>query len=237
MGSTWAIIGASKHPPIPPVPPNHLPSSCPGSKGPTLSTRGPAGQFDFEESSCRKLSSPVPPLPLPTARSCPRAAYPAVRTGHPAHITGVGAVTGYGWGSKHIWDGFLLGESAVKLTDGLRRLRRGGDGLPRPDHRRRRPARRAQPVHAGRPVRRPRGHHRCHGAGMEAGAGGRAWSTASSRRHRDVERVLPSAECRSDPAVGQHAALHGHLQAHEGARLPRTDHVGVGHVRRPATPA
>jgi 3-oxoacyl-[acyl-carrier-protein] synthase II len=37
----------------------------------------------------------------------------------PMHITGVGAVTGYGWGTKHVWDGFLLGESAVKLTPGL----------------------------------------------------------------------------------------------------------------------
>ncbi len=37
----------------------------------------------------------------------------------PMHITGVGAVTGYGWGTKHVWDGFLLGESAVKLTSGL----------------------------------------------------------------------------------------------------------------------
>src|SRR5580700_10695254 len=34
-------------------------------------------------------------------------------------ITGVGAVTGFGWGAKHLWDGFLLGESAVKLTTGL----------------------------------------------------------------------------------------------------------------------
>ncbi len=40
-------------------------------------------------------------------------------TGSPMHITGVGAVTGYGWGTKHMWDGFLLGESAVKLTTGL----------------------------------------------------------------------------------------------------------------------
>ena len=39
--------------------------------------------------------------------------------GAPMHITGVGAVTGYGWGTKHVWDGFLLGESAVKLTGGL----------------------------------------------------------------------------------------------------------------------
>jgi len=35
------------------------------------------------------------------------------------HVAGVGAVTGYGWGTKHVWDGFLLGESAVKLTGGL----------------------------------------------------------------------------------------------------------------------
>ena len=34
-------------------------------------------------------------------------------------ITGGGAVTGFGWGAKHRWDGFLLGESAVKLTTGL----------------------------------------------------------------------------------------------------------------------
>jgi 3-oxoacyl-[acyl-carrier-protein] synthase II len=32
----------------------------------------------------------------------------------PMSITGAGAVTGYGWGRKHVWDGFLLGESAVK---------------------------------------------------------------------------------------------------------------------------
>ena len=28
-------------------------------------------------------------------------------------------MTGYGWGRKHVWDGFLLGESAVKLVTGL----------------------------------------------------------------------------------------------------------------------
>ena len=39
--------------------------------------------------------------------------------GAPMNITGVGAVTGYGWGRKHLWDGFLLGESAVKLVGGL----------------------------------------------------------------------------------------------------------------------
>lgn len=41
---------------------------------------------------------------------------PAPGSGPPVSITGVGAVTGYGWGTKHMWDGFLLGESAVKLT-------------------------------------------------------------------------------------------------------------------------
>ena len=44
----------------------------------------------------------------------------------PAHIAGVGAVTGYGWGRKHVWDGFLLGESAVKLTDGFPAFREEG---------------------------------------------------------------------------------------------------------------
>jgi 3-oxoacyl-[acyl-carrier-protein] synthase II len=42
-------------------------------------------------------------------------------------ITGVGAVTGYGWGRKHIWDGFLLGESAVKLVGGLGDFVAGGE--------------------------------------------------------------------------------------------------------------
>ena len=44
----------------------------------------------------------------------------------PMSITGVGAVTGYGWGSKHLWDGFLLGESAVTLTTGLDGYVEGG---------------------------------------------------------------------------------------------------------------
>ena len=42
----------------------------------------------------------------------------------PASIVGVGAVTGYGWGTKHLWDGFLLGESAVRPVTGL------GDDVP-----------------------------------------------------------------------------------------------------------
>ena len=41
-------------------------------------------------------------------------------------ITGVGAVTGYGWGRKHVWDGFLVGESAVKLVTGLGEFVAGG---------------------------------------------------------------------------------------------------------------
>jgi 3-oxoacyl-[acyl-carrier-protein] synthase II len=53
---------------------------------------------------------------LPTAKQ-DRKWQPVLTT--PVNITGVGAVTGYGWGRKHLWDGFLLGESAVKLTGGL----------------------------------------------------------------------------------------------------------------------
>ena len=37
----------------------------------------------------------------------------------PMTIAGAGAVTGYGWGRKLLWDGFLIGESAVKPTPGL----------------------------------------------------------------------------------------------------------------------
>ena len=44
----------------------------------------------------------------------------------PLHITGVGAVTGYGWGAKHMWDGFLVGESAVRRTAGLEGFVDGG---------------------------------------------------------------------------------------------------------------
>ncbi len=61
----------------------------------------------------RMLSRSRPPLP------------PGRET--PAHISGVGAVTGYGWGRKHIWDGFLLGESAVKRTAGFEGAIDSGD--------------------------------------------------------------------------------------------------------------
>jgi 3-oxoacyl-[acyl-carrier-protein] synthase II len=46
--------------------------------------------------------------------------------GDPMNIIGVGAVTGYGWGVKHLWDGFNLSESAVKLTTGLEGFVDGG---------------------------------------------------------------------------------------------------------------
>ncbi len=42
-------------------------------------------------------------------------------------IVGVGAVTGYGWGAKHLWDGFHLGESAVTLVTGLEGYVVGGE--------------------------------------------------------------------------------------------------------------
>ena len=48
------------------------------------------------------------------------------RRGATMNITGVGAVTGYGWGAKHLWDGFLVGESAVKLVTGLDGYVKGG---------------------------------------------------------------------------------------------------------------
>lgn len=45
----------------------------------------------------------------------------------PTDIVGLGAVTGYGWGSKHLWDGFNLGESAVTLVTGLEGYVDGGE--------------------------------------------------------------------------------------------------------------
>jgi len=36
-----------------------------------------------------------------------------------AWISGIGAVTGYGWGRKHLWDGLITGESAVRLHRGF----------------------------------------------------------------------------------------------------------------------
>lgn len=55
-----------------------------------------------------------------SAASSPRFTNPR-RTGrqNPSSIVGTGVVTGYGWGKKHLWDGFLIGESAVKLVTGL----------------------------------------------------------------------------------------------------------------------
>ena len=57
----------------------------------------------------------------------PGTSKPVVRRSVPTSITGVGAVTGYGWGRKHVWDGFLLGESAVTLTTGLDGYVDGGE--------------------------------------------------------------------------------------------------------------
>ena len=54
-------------------------------------------------------------LPGTTERTARRSA--------PTSITGVGAVTGYGWGRKHVWDGFLLGESAT--TEALAKIAPG----------------------------------------------------------------------------------------------------------------
>ena len=57
----------------------------------------------------------------------PEASERTARRHAPTSITGVGAVTGYGWGRKHVWDGFLLGESAVRLTTGLDGFVDGGE--------------------------------------------------------------------------------------------------------------
>src|SRR3954447_14318301 len=34
-------------------------------------------------------------------------------------ISGLGAVTGYGWGRKYLWEGVTSGESAAQLTPGF----------------------------------------------------------------------------------------------------------------------
>jgi len=41
----------------------------------------------------------------------------------PTWISGIGAVTGYGWGQKHLWDGLVLGESAVVPQHGFEAVR------------------------------------------------------------------------------------------------------------------
>lgn len=45
----------------------------------------------------------------------------ARRDGPPSNpvICGIGAITGYGWGKKHLWDGLVTGESAVRLQPGF----------------------------------------------------------------------------------------------------------------------
>lgn len=37
----------------------------------------------------------------------------------PMTITGIGAVTGYGWGTTSLWNGLLSGKPAAKLIDGF----------------------------------------------------------------------------------------------------------------------
>lgn len=60
-------------------------------------------------------------------QSWPPPAPPSRERSAGINIIGVGAVTGYGWGRKHVWDGFLLGESAVKLVTGLGEFVAGGE--------------------------------------------------------------------------------------------------------------
>lgn len=38
--------------------------------------------------------------------------------GPPPSICGIGLVTGYGWGKKHLWDGLMRSQPAVRLTPG-----------------------------------------------------------------------------------------------------------------------
>ena len=38
-------------------------------------------------------------------------------------VTGIGAVTGYGWGTKHLWDGLISGKPAATLVPGYGRDR------------------------------------------------------------------------------------------------------------------
>jgi 3-oxoacyl-[acyl-carrier-protein] synthase II len=42
----------------------------------------------------------------------------AIATRPPATVCGIGAVSGYGWGRKHLWDGLESGESAVVASSG-----------------------------------------------------------------------------------------------------------------------
>ena len=69
-------------------------------------------------------------MPTDTAADAGAAARPlrsATRTPHPAvHISGIGAVTGYGWGVPALFDGLASGESAVTLHEGLDGFVAGG---------------------------------------------------------------------------------------------------------------
>ena len=141
-------------------------------------------------------------------------------------------MTGYGWGTKHLWDGFLLGESAVKLTTGLEGFVDGGQAylslIADEGDRRDGPSRFMQAARAAA--------REAISDAMERGwKPGPVVGLVHSIEAGDIEtwsKFYRSGESRVRPEdLGQHAALDGHLPADEGERLPRPDHVRVGHVR------
>lgn len=86
-------------------------------------------------------------------------------------IVGIGAVTGFGWGIKHLWDGFLLGKSSVKRVTGLDGFVDGGEAylsLVADEGDRRR----TESLRASRQVRRARSRVRRNRPRMAARAGG-----------------------------------------------------------------
>ena len=109
----------------------------------------------------------------------------------PMSIAGVGAVTGYGWGKQHLWDGFLLGESAVKLTTGLDGFVDGGYAylslIPDEGDRKDGPSRFMQALRFSAREAISEALER----GWEPGPGGRGHPQHRPRRCRDVERVPP----------------------------------------------
>ena len=111
----------------------------------------------------------------------------------PADILGIGAVTGYGWGTQapvgRVPARGECGPAHARDSTGSWRRRR----LPLHHRRRRGPPRRPEPLHAVAPSAareaiadaRERGWSRARSSG---------WCTASSRGRRDVERVLRSGK-------------------------------------------
>ena len=90
------------------------------------------------------------------------------RDNDPMSIMGAGAVTGYGWGRKQIWDGFLLGESAVKPTPELAGFLDSPPYLAIITGVRRHPGR-AEPLQPGHALLGPRGDHRRSRTGVDPG--------------------------------------------------------------------